>query len=130
MWCRCAYVMVCELDENRLLAEYVLSLITRLIREHVTLLEQKNAEVRKKQLSLSLLHTLSLPPSLSLSLTHTLSPSLSLPPSLSNSLKILLKAEKTAAILHYFLPNGQLLFMNHKLISQYERQLERTLTAK
>ena len=42
--CRCAYVMVCELDENRLLAEMVLNIITRLIREYVTSLEQKNAE--------------------------------------------------------------------------------------
>ena len=84
---RCAYVMVCELDENRLLAEVVLSLLVRLIREHVTSLEQKNAE-------------------------------------------ILLKAEKTAAILHYFLPSGQLLFMNHKLIAQYEKELERTLATK
>ena len=45
MVCRCAYVLVCELDENRLLAETVLALLTRLIREHVTSLEQKNAEV-------------------------------------------------------------------------------------
>ena len=43
--CRCAYVLVCELDENRLLAETVLALLTRLIRDHVTCLEQKNAEV-------------------------------------------------------------------------------------
>ena len=36
--------MICELDENRLLAEIVLAVITRLIRDHVTSLEQKNAE--------------------------------------------------------------------------------------
>ena len=36
--------MVCELDENRLLAEIVLAILTRLIRDHVTSLEQKNAE--------------------------------------------------------------------------------------
>ena len=36
---------MCELDENRLLAETVLALLTRLIRDHVTCLEQKNAEV-------------------------------------------------------------------------------------
>jgi AP-5 complex subunit sigma-1 len=83
----CAYVLVCELDENRLLAETVLALLTRLIREHVTSLEQKNAE-------------------------------------------ILLKCEKTGAILHHFLPSGQLLFMNHRLVAQYERQLEKTLAAK
>ncbi|CAI7993822.1 AP-5 complex subunit sigma-1 [Geodia barretti] len=83
----CAYVMICELDENRLLAEIVLAVITRLIRDHVTSLEQKNAE-------------------------------------------ILLKAEKTAAILHHFLPCGQLVFMNHRLIAQNERHLERTLATK
>ena len=37
--------MVCELDENRLLAETILTIITRLIKEHVTSLEQKKAEV-------------------------------------------------------------------------------------
>lgn len=79
--------MICELDENRLLAEIVMTTITRLIREHVTTGEQKNAE-------------------------------------------ILLKVDKAAAIVHHFLPCGQLLFMNHKLIAQYERQLERTLATK
>ena len=44
--------------------------------------------------------------------------------------QIMLKAEKTAAILHHFLPSGQLLFMNHKLVAQCERQLEKTLAAK
>ena len=97
-------MFVCELDENRLLAEMILTIIVRLIREHVTSLEQKNAEVYTWKH-----HTH----------THTLSLS-----------QILLKAEKTAAILHHFLPNGQLLFMNHKLIAQNERQLERTLAAK
>ena len=85
--CRCAYVLVCELDENRLLAEMVLATLVRLIQEHVTAMEQKNAE-------------------------------------------IILKAEKMAAILHHFLPNGQLLFMNHKLTAQCEKQLEKTLAAK
>ena len=47
--CRCAYVMVCELDENRLLAEMVLTNITRLIREHVTSHEQKNAEASRTE---------------------------------------------------------------------------------
>ena len=39
-------MLVCELDENRLLAERVLALLMRLIREHVTLMDQKNAEVK------------------------------------------------------------------------------------
>ena len=47
--CRCAYVMVCELDENRLLAGMVLTNITRLIREHVTSHEQKNAEASRTE---------------------------------------------------------------------------------
>ena len=42
---RCAYVLICELDENSLQAEAVLPVITRLIVEHVTSHEQKNAEV-------------------------------------------------------------------------------------
>ena len=41
----CAYVLICESDENRLLAESMLNTITRLMSDHVTALEQKNAEV-------------------------------------------------------------------------------------
>jgi len=41
----CAFVFVCELDENRLLAESTLSTLIKLIQEHVTSHEQKNAEV-------------------------------------------------------------------------------------
>ena len=43
----CAYVLVCELDENRLQAEYVLSQIIRVVQESVTSHEQKNAEVSR-----------------------------------------------------------------------------------
>lgn len=39
-------MFVCELDENRLQAESILFTLTRLIQEHVTSYEQKNAEVR------------------------------------------------------------------------------------
>jgi len=42
---RCAYVLICEADENRLLAENMLHTITRLMTEYVTSFEQKNAEV-------------------------------------------------------------------------------------
>ena len=83
----CAYVLVCELDENRLLAESTLALLVRLVLDHVTSHEQKTAEV-------------------------------------------MLKAEKMAAILHQFLPNGQLLFLNHKAIAQFEKQLEKLFTGK
>lgn len=37
--------MICELDENCMQAEAILSAITRLVVEHVTSYEQRNAEV-------------------------------------------------------------------------------------
>ena len=37
--------MVCELDENRILAEFILSTIMKFMLEHVTSHEQGNAEV-------------------------------------------------------------------------------------
>lgn len=43
--CRCAHVMVCETDENRILAEFMLSTIVKFIQEYVTSHEQGNAEV-------------------------------------------------------------------------------------
>ena len=42
----------------------------------------------------------------------------------------MLKGEKVSTILHVLLPNGQLLFMNHKLIKQFERKIENILTTK
>ena len=42
---RCALVLVCELDENRLLAESLLNTLTRLTNELITSHEQKIAEV-------------------------------------------------------------------------------------
>lgn len=42
---RCAYVMLCESDENRILAEFMLSTIMRFFLEYVTSHEQGNAEV-------------------------------------------------------------------------------------
>ena len=44
--------------------------------------------------------------------------------------QVTLKAEKMTAILHQFLPNGQLQFMNHKVVAQYEKQLEKILAIK
>ena len=41
----------------------------------------------------------------------------------------MLKPEKVTAILHQFLPNGQLIFMNHKVVAQYKKQLEKLLSA-
>lgn len=48
---RCAYVMVCELDENRILAEFMLGMIMKFMQEHVTSHEQGNAEVSEYQYS-------------------------------------------------------------------------------
>lgn len=44
----CAYVLVCELDENYMQAEGILSIIAKLVVEHVTSHEQKNAELMLK----------------------------------------------------------------------------------
>ncbi len=43
--CRCAYVLVCELDENSMQADSILTAIIKLVVEHVTSHEQRNAEV-------------------------------------------------------------------------------------
>lgn len=45
-WSRCAYALVCELDENCMQAEAILTAIAMLIAEHITSHEQKNAEVQ------------------------------------------------------------------------------------
>ena len=42
----CAFVMILNSDENRILAESVLSTIIRIINDHVLSLEQRIAEVR------------------------------------------------------------------------------------
>lgn len=42
----------------------------------------------------------------------------------------MLKAEKVTAVVHLFLPNGQLQFMNHKVIAQQEKQLEKLIAVK
>ena len=42
----------------------------------------------------------------------------------------MLKGEWLSAVLHLFLPNGQLVFMNHKLIKQLEKQLDSILSSK
>lgn len=38
-------MLLCELDENWMQAETILSIITKLVVEHITSHEQKNAEV-------------------------------------------------------------------------------------
>lgn len=42
----------------------------------------------------------------------------------------MLKSEKIAVILNQLLPSGQIQFLNHKLLAQLERQVEKIMTAK
>ena len=44
VYLRCAYVLVCEPDENYMQAESVLTTISKLVEEQVTSQEQENAE--------------------------------------------------------------------------------------
>ncbi len=48
--------------------------------------------------------------------------------SLSLSIQVLLKAERISTILQIVLPNGQLNFMNHKVIRQIEKQVDSILS--
>lgn len=98
-------MLVCELDENYMQAEAILSLITKLVIEYVTSYEQKNAEV-------SYIH-------------HGFIISL-----ISILLQLMLKSEKMSVILNQLLPCGQLLFLNHKLQAQLEKQVEKALALK
>ena len=127
--CSCAYVLVCERDENRIQAESILLALVKLIQEHVTSQEQKNAEVKTHHVML-IFTTQAKEIKPQTQAIHyeraghkTVISDLSL-------FQIMLKAEKVTAILHQFLPNGQLLFLNHKVVMQYEKQLERLLAGK
>lgn len=75
------FCLLCEADENRLLAENVLGLIVKYIQDHVKSAEQPPAEV-------------------------------------------MLKPDRVTAVIHQFLPNGQLLFLNHRAVKQLEKELE------
>jgi hypothetical protein len=44
--------------------------------------------------------------------------------------QILVKVDRIAAIAHVFLPNGQLQFMNHRVVEQYQKELEILLAGK
>eukprot|EP00118_Oscarella_pearsei_P007654 m.38084 g.38084 ORF g.38084 m.38084 type:complete len:189 (+) comp32519_c0_seq1:46-612(+) len=46
------------------------------------------------------------------------------------ALQILLKADKMASVVHIFLPNGQLQFINHRVVEQYQKELEILLSGK
>ena len=47
-----------------------------------------------------------------------------------NMAEILTKGEKIATILQLYLPNGQITFLNNKVIKQLEKQLETLLSAR
>lgn len=47
-----------------------------------------------------------------------------------NMAEILIKGERIASILQLYLPNGQIIFLNNKVIKQLEKQLETLLSAK
>ncbi|XP_065843662.1 AP-5 complex subunit sigma-1-like [Oscarella lobularis] len=46
------------------------------------------------------------------------------------TIQILLKADKMASVVHLFLPNGQLQFINHRVVEQYQKELELLLSGK
>ncbi|XP_078382761.1 AP-5 complex subunit sigma-1-like isoform X4 [Oculina patagonica] len=80
------FTLVCEKDENRLIAENILDLIIRHLQEYCQII---------------------------------LNPS-----------EAILKVDKVAAIIHQFLPNGQLLFMNNRYLRQVEKELEQVMNLK
>ncbi|XP_062520963.1 AP-5 complex subunit sigma-1-like [Corticium candelabrum] len=84
---KCGYVFIMDPDENRMLAESVLS----------QLVKQIDTNVRKQDEAPS---------------------------------KVLLKVDRMGAIVHLFLPNGQLQFMNHRVIEQYQKELDILLAGK
>ncbi|KAK6174144.1 hypothetical protein SNE40_017475 [Patella caerulea] len=80
-----AFSVVCEISENRLLAESVLRLLIRYLQEHVRVLTQ---------------------------------------PSETG-----LRSERVGVVLNTFLPSGNLLFLNHRLIRQLEKEVDNQIKA-
>ncbi|XP_003384843.1 PREDICTED: AP-5 complex subunit sigma-1-like [Amphimedon queenslandica] len=83
----CTFVLVCEQDENRILAETILSFIVQYSHAHIMNMDQKMAE-------------------------------------------LLLKGEWLSSVLQVMLNNGQLMFMNSKVIKQLEKQLDAIVLSK
>ncbi|CAB4008709.1 AP-5 complex subunit sigma-1-like [Paramuricea clavata] len=44
--------------------------------------------------------------------------------------EVLLKPDRIEAVIHHFLPCGQLLFMNHRVVRQFEKELNLTINNK
>ncbi|XP_033633229.1 AP-5 complex subunit sigma-1-like [Asterias rubens] len=78
--------LICEKNENRLLAEGALKLLARYLQEHVQVLTQPA--------------------------------------------ELLTKGDRVAVIVHQFLPSGRLLFMNHAVTKQIERDMDNLLRGK
>ncbi|XP_065185651.1 AP-5 complex subunit sigma-1-like [Sycon ciliatum] len=81
------YALVCEEEENRVVAAQVLCLLVQYLQEHVKSAEQPAAE-------------------------------------------FMLKSDRVMTVLHQFLPNGQLLFLNHRAVRQLEKEMEVLLQGK
>lgn len=82
----CGFALICEKDENRLVAENILNLIIRHLQEYCQIILQPSEAI--------------------------------------------LKADKVTAIIHHFLPEGQLLFMNNRFLRQVEKDLEQVMNTK
>ncbi|KAJ7383682.1 AP-5 complex subunit sigma-1 [Desmophyllum pertusum] len=80
------FTLVCEKDENRVVAENILDLVIRHLQEYCQVILQPSEAI--------------------------------------------LKVDKVATIIHQFLPNGQLLFMNNRYLRQVEKELEQVINLK
>ncbi|XP_077992682.1 AP-5 complex subunit sigma-1-like [Glandiceps talaboti] len=49
---------------------------------------------------------------------------------ISRPTEAMTKADKVTTVIHQFLPNGQILFMNHRVIRQFEKEMEALLSGK
>ena len=76
----CAFVLLCDAHENRVLAEHVLKVLVRHLQEHCRVFYQPT--------------------------------------------DIPSKVDRVALVVDQFLPGGQLLVMNHRLLRQFEKELD------
>ena len=76
----CGFSLICNTNENRILAESVLKILIKYFQDYCRILGEPN--------------------------------------------NVLTKSDRVALIENQFLPNGKLLFMNHRVIRQFEKELE------
>ena len=76
----CAFSLICDENENRIVAENVLKLLIKYLQDYCRILGEPNNAFRRP--------------------------------------------DRVALIENQFLPNGKLLFMNHRVIRQFEKELE------